>query len=171
MTIYFQFLQKFSFNYIINETLFLTEFPYFVVFLLPYKFSGKIWSLNFVTFNALDAMHSKTSGKLSDSLWISAAIKIIVSPFAQTTVAWENFIWSVCGWHGVTGCDPQTAAEFTLWHRACLSLPPRAQQRVLCLCPAHRCINLIKNVSDVRLFSWHTGILTLMCELAHMNTQ
>lgn len=98
MTIYFQFLQTFSFNYIINETLFLTEFPYFVVFLLPYKFGfqwenlklekiGKICSLNFVTFNALDAMHSKTSGKLSDSLWISAAIKIIVSPFAQTTVA------------------------------------------------------------------------------------
>lgn len=26
--------QKFSFNYIINETLFLTSFPYFLVFLV-----------------------------------------------------------------------------------------------------------------------------------------
>lgn len=72
---------------------------------------------------------------------------------------------SICGWHGVTGCDPQTKQQQGLLsdtERACHFLPC-AQQRVLCyvLHALHqsnkRAKNIFKNVSDVRLFSQHTG--------------
>lgn len=70
---------------------------------------------------------------------------------------------SICGWHGVTGCDPQTKQQQGLLSDTERHVLPCAQQRVLCylLHALHqsnkRAKNIFKNVSDVRLFSRHTG--------------